>query len=195
MNKSDFQNSIAAENEISLAELINIFEKSPYSLKELQSLVIDWAAERNMLNKDAAKNQYEYIYAESGEMVEAKLKLKKDGLLPLIDGIGDTLVTLIVILAQLEKPQFLEVGKADTRVGDFSMLMHRFVGNYFNYDYVACAEITQSIAHLYNLNPTDCLWYAYQIISKRKGYTTTEGTFIKDEQPQIVNELPQYEID
>jgi len=167
-------------NNVTLQEVINICEKSPYSLKELQRLVIDWAAERNMLNKKAAVKQYEYIYAESGEMVEAKLKLEKDGLLPLIDGIGDTLVTIIVILAQLEKPQFLEVSKADTRVGDFSMLHHRFVGNYYNYDYVACAELIQSIAHLYNLNPIDCLWYAYQIISKRKGYTTKEGTFIKE---------------
>jgi hypothetical protein len=152
-----------------LVELINICEKSPYNLKELQALVIDWAAERNMLNKKAAIKQYEYIYAESGKMVEAKLKLEKDGLLPLIDGIGDTLVTLIVILAQLEKPQFLEISKANTRVGDFSMLLHRFVDNYYNRRHIACAELIQSIANLYNLNPIDCLWYAYQIISKRKG--------------------------
>jgi hypothetical protein len=162
-----------------LVQLINICEKSPYNLQQLQALVIDWAAERNMINKDAAINQYEYIYAESGEMVEAKLKLEKDGLLPLIDGIGDTLVTLTIILAQLDKQQYLQVSKADTRVGDFSMLLHRFVLNYYNHEYVACAEIIQSIAHLYNLNPVECLWYSYQIISKRKGYTTEDGTFIK----------------
>jgi hypothetical protein len=180
------------KKEISLAELINICEKSPYNLEQLQALVIDWAADKGLLHKKAIPKQRRKVWSESGEMADATLLLEKQGFEKLIDGIGDTLVTLTIILAQLEKPQFLEVSKADTRVGDIDMLGDRFLLNFTNYEYVACAEITQSIAHLYNLNPTDCLWYAYQIISKRKGYTTKDGTFIKDE-PKL--ELPPAEID
>jgi NTP pyrophosphatase (non-canonical NTP hydrolase) len=175
-----------------LVQLINICEKSPYSLKELQSLVIDWAAERNMLNRDAAQNQYLKILEEYGEVAGAVLKLEKNGIEPLIDGIGDVMVTITIILAQLDKQQYLQVSKADIRTGNIYSLHSRFIENYSKHDYFACAEIIQSIAHLYNLNPTDCLWYAYQIISKRKGYTTEDGTFIKDK-PKL--ELPQPEID
>jgi hypothetical protein len=199
MNKSDFQNSIAVENEISLAELINICEKnnpickkSPYNLEQLQALVIDWAADKKILNKDAAQNQYLKILEEYGEVAGAVLKLQKNGIENLIDGIGDVMVTLTIILAQLDKQQYLQVSKADIRTGNIYSLHSRFIENYSKHDYFACAELIQSIAHLYNLNPVDCLWYSYQIISKRKGYTTADGTFIKDE-PKL--ELPQYEID
>jgi hypothetical protein len=168
------------DQKISLAELINICEKSPYSLKELQSLVIDWAVDKKILNKDAAQNQYLKILEEYGEVAGAVLKLQKNGIENLIDGIGDVMVTLTIILAQLDKKQYLEVSKADIRSGGVYALHNRFIENYSKHDYLACAELIQSIAHLYNLNPVDCLWYAYQIISKRKG-VTINGTFIKDE--------------
>lgn len=163
-----------------LSEMINICEKSPYNLKELQNLVIDWAAERNMLNKEAAKNQYLKISEEYGEAIGATLKISKNGLLPLIDGIGDAMVTITIILEQLGKPQFLELSKADKITRSIHSLHSRFIENYAKHEYVACAEIIQSISYLYNLNPVDCLWYVYQIISKRKG-VTINGTFIKEE--------------
>jgi len=164
-----------------LVQLINICEKSPYNLKELQNLVIDWAADKKILNKDAAQNQYLKILEEYGEVAGAVLKLQKNGIEALIDGIGDVMVTITIILAQTEKKQYLEVSKADIRSGGVYALHSRFIENYSKHDYFACAEIIQSIAHLYKLNPTDCLWYAYQIISKRKGDTTKDGTFIKEE--------------
>jgi len=168
-------------NNVTLQEFINICEKSPYNLEQLQSLVIDWAAEKEILKKDAAQNQYLKILEEYGEVAGAVIKLQKNGIENLIDGIGDVMVTLTIILAQLEKPRkFLEVSKADMRTGNIHSLHSRFIENYSKHDYYACAELIQSIAHLYNLNPIDCLWYAYQIISKRKGYTTKEGTFIKE---------------
>lgn len=165
---------------INICERNKVCEKSPYSLKELQSLVIDWAADKQILKKDAAQNQYLKILEEYGEVAGAVLKLQKNGIENLIDGIGDVMVTLTIILAQLEKPQYLEVLKSDVISGNMYSLHSRFIENYSKHYYVGCAEIIQSIAHLYNLNPIDCLWYAYQIISKRKGYTTQEGTFIKE---------------
>lgn len=177
-----------SDNQISLASLINICEKSPYSLKELQGLVIDWAKEKDI----ESEKQYLKIMEEYGELCGAILKLEKKGIEPLIDAIGDVMVTLTIQLELLDKLQFLEVWKSDTRTGNIFGLHKKFTENYFANNYYACAEIIQSIAHLYNLNPVDCLWYAYQIISKRKG-VSVNGTFIKE--TEIKNEIPEPEID
>ncbi len=180
---------------ISLASLINICEKSPYNLEELQGLVKDWAKDKELIKEANSHNQYMKIIEEYGELCSSVLKLEKQGIEPLIDSIGDVLVTITIILAQLDRKQFLEVSRADVREGNVYGLHRRFIENYTKRDFFGAAEMVQSIAHLYNLNPVECLWYSYQTISKRKGYTTEQGTFIKDEPPQIENEIPQYEID
>lgn len=66
-------------------------------MKELEKKVILWAKNKNLLTKDNAKNQYIKSVEEHAEIGRAILKNDLPGI---IDGIGDTLVTLIILANQ-----------------------------------------------------------------------------------------------
>lgn len=66
-------------------------------MKELEKKVIIWAKNKNLLTKDNAKNQYIKSVEEHAEIGRAILKNDLPGI---IDGIGDTLVTLIILANQ-----------------------------------------------------------------------------------------------
>jgi NTP pyrophosphatase (non-canonical NTP hydrolase) len=66
-------------------------------MKELEKKVIIWAKNKNLLTKDNAKNQYIKSVEEHAEIGRAILKNDLHGI---IDGIGDTLVTLIILANQ-----------------------------------------------------------------------------------------------
>lgn len=176
---------------ITLSELISSAEKSPYTLQELQGLVIDWAKPKEI----KANKQKWKIVEEFGEMASAYLK---GNTIKLIDGIGDTLVTLIIQSYLTNTPLFLEVSIADKRDGDMDSLLEKYEKNISKKYYKTCGEIIQSMAHELGLNPIDCLYSAYRIISKRKG-ESVNGTFIKDNEEVTenvaYNELPEPEID
>lgn len=180
---------------ITLSELISTAEKSPYNLAELQALVIDWAKPKE-IKKEAQELK---IIEEYGEMIAAILKIEKKGIIDVIDGIGDTLVTLIIQSDLTDTQLFADISIADTRESNINTLHSKFIANYSKGYYKTCGELIESIAHLYGLNPIDCLYSAYRIISKRKGQSIN-GTFIKESETEpvtaeIQNELPAPEID
>lgn len=59
-----------------------------------EKLVIEWAKERGLVNKENSRNQLLKTFEEMGEVSRALLKNDKPAL---IDGIGDVLVTLIIL--------------------------------------------------------------------------------------------------
>ena len=59
--------------------------------------VIQWAAERGLLTPDNAKSQLLKSFEEMGEVARAVLKNNHEDL---VDGLGDVLVTLIILAAQ-----------------------------------------------------------------------------------------------
>lgn len=66
------------------------------TFEELNSLVIDWAKERNLLGNDSTK-QILKTMSELGELADCHLKADEPGK---IDGVGDTFVTLLIYCAQ-----------------------------------------------------------------------------------------------
>lgn len=63
-------------------------------MNEYEKLVIQWAAERDLLNKGNEKSQLLKTLEELGEVSRAVLKYDHEALK---DGIGDVLVTLIIL--------------------------------------------------------------------------------------------------
>lgn len=150
-------------------------EKSPYTFEELKGLVIDWAKPKDI----ASEKQEIKIIEEFGELCGAILKLEKEGNKNLIDSIGDVLVTLIIQSHLTNSTPLLFVNKADARIYDINKMLKDFQHNYLRDYYNACGEVIQSIAYSYGYCQIDCLFYAYSIISKRKG-KTIDGVFVKE---------------
>ena len=65
--------------------------------EELQKKVLQWANDRNLLQKDNSLKQFTKSVSEMGELGDALLKDDKNGI---IDGIGDVVVTLIILANQ-----------------------------------------------------------------------------------------------
>lgn len=78
-------------------------------MNELCLLVRQWADKRNLIHKDNATRQALKVVEEVGETAGALLKNNEDDL---IDGLGDSFVTLIILTEQLGySPQYV-LGKA-----------------------------------------------------------------------------------
>lgn len=65
--------------------------------KELEANVIDWAKDKNLITKNNSYKQYAKVLEETQEILVALNNDNKD---ELIDAIGDTLVTLIILSKQ-----------------------------------------------------------------------------------------------
>lgn len=61
---------------------------------DINKRVLFWADERGLLFPENAKNQFLKTVSEMGELADALLKDDQHGV---IDGIGDVLVTLIIL--------------------------------------------------------------------------------------------------
>jgi NTP pyrophosphatase (non-canonical NTP hydrolase) len=73
-------------------------ETNAYSFDSLIENVTDWADNRMLLKKENASKQMLKVMEEVGETASALLKGDE---LKLIDGIGDSFVTLIILSKQL----------------------------------------------------------------------------------------------
>lgn len=98
------------------------------NFEELNSLVIQWAEERGIFD---ASNPERQLDKTREEVEELGLALNHNDMEQTIDGIGDVLVTIILL------------------------------------------------AKMKDLNPVECLEYAYEIINKRTG-KMVNGLFVKD---------------
>jgi len=67
------------------------------NFEELQKKVIEWANKRELIQKDNSFKQYAKVIEEVGEIGTAMLKQDKN---KVIDGLGDTVVTLIILAEQ-----------------------------------------------------------------------------------------------
>ena len=69
-----------------------------YSFDELIDLVAIWADQRDLLHDDYANRQMLKVVEEIGELASA---LAKDDMRDIVDSIGDSFVTLIILSYQL----------------------------------------------------------------------------------------------
>ena len=68
------------------------------TFNKLEKLVLGWAEDRNLIKGSDPKSQFLKTVSELGELSDAINKNDKEGQ---IDGIGDVLVTLIIVAEQL----------------------------------------------------------------------------------------------
>ena len=68
------------------------------SLDDLSESVLDWADERGLLDEKNAPRQMLKVMEEVGELAGAIAKKNDD---ELVDAIGDSLVTIIILAAQV----------------------------------------------------------------------------------------------
>lgn len=73
-------------------------ENGCMSYPELSSKIYEWADQRGLIKPDNHKNQALKMVSEVGELCDAIIKDDQNGI---VDGIGDTLVTLIILSEQL----------------------------------------------------------------------------------------------
>jgi NTP pyrophosphatase (non-canonical NTP hydrolase) len=69
------------------------------NFEQLRQNVLTWADDRRLLKVENHKNQALKMVSEVGELCDAIAKSDKEGIK---DGIGDTLVTIIILAEQLD---------------------------------------------------------------------------------------------
>lgn len=73
-----------------------------YNLDELEALVTKWAEDRGIMTKSSPSAQFQKTMEEMGELARALMEMYDDvsnlgAFSEVIDGIGDVLVTLIIL--------------------------------------------------------------------------------------------------
>lgn len=69
------------------------------SIIDLEMDVVEWAHQRNLVKRENANKQMLKVMEEVGELASAVAKDNEDAT---VDAIGDVLVTIIILSAQLE---------------------------------------------------------------------------------------------
>ena len=174
--------------------------------KELSDLTLQWAEDRNLLDHKNRQKQALKMVSEVGETCDAVAKDNKD---ETKDGIGDVLVTIIILCGQMGidpveclndfpgyNGSFEEVFSAHSEKElwystsmcalDLSFCTGNVCRAILNIETAYIKEaIKLQILTLFDLcnslqyNPVECLELAYNQIKDRKG-KTVGGTFIKE---------------
>ena len=162
------------------------------NLETLQTAVIIWANEKGIVKRENADKQFLKFDEESGELSGAITKNNHE---LIVDSIGDTLVTLVILAADLQyniKLQSIDNLVKENSPNEIPTIFYvkeliRLKGllvNSYNEETISwCVETTLQIAYCLELEPAYCLETAYNIIKNRKG-KTVNGTFIKQEDIQ-----------
>ena len=142
-----------------------------YTLQELQTLILNWADERDLLHlKNAPKQQLKLI-SECGELADAILA---QDVFKQKDGIGDIFVVTVILSKQLvEDYDFFTCPFAS----DYPI--HKLIEKLITEERNKFDKLN-SICELLELDLVECCNIAWNEIKNRKG-KTINGTFIKDE--------------
>lgn len=143
------------------------------NLETLNTLIIEWANERNLIVKDNAPKQKLKLIEECGELAQAILK---NDVKAQKDAIGDIYVVVVILAEQLGK----KIG--NKKIGSLGIereiidLIYTIIESQI-FSYFLC-DIT-NICNNLDLDLTECVNLAYNEIKDRKGQTIN-GTFIKE---------------
>lgn len=171
--------------------------------------IIDWAKEKGILEKGDLAMQLEKSREENAELTKAITKYEngnKDALIEIKDAIGDVYVTLVIASKLKGMRPYFTFQSIPLWTGDFWDDKDRADISWSCYTeglrdmdtltYVAFTKqesdfkqihdrlylyvnYLNDIAINYNLNFVECIDYAYNTISKRKG-KMIDGSFVKD---------------
>jgi hypothetical protein len=161
------------------------------------NMVVAWAEARNLIKGSDPKSQTLKTVSEFGELAQAIINEDRD---LIVDGIGDTLVTQIIVSAQLgvDFGLCLQVANmmGETPSGSAQKnslccasvlgcmadnVLKGQVGT-FQTNLSAFLHFLQNICDLYALEMAACLEYAYDEIKDRLG-VMYNGAFIKSDDP------------
>jgi len=171
------------------------------NLKDYYNKIVNWSKERKIIPN--AK-----VLVQTGKMISEKSEISKAFLTgdynELIDGIGDTFVTIVnvVELSNLQLEHHSENKmKIDLEESNYTMDMNYLIlrldvlagfvidniikEKYNNEEYLN--EMIQILHKLAKTNDTtleECVKTAYNEIKDRKGITLENGTFIKESDPR-----------
>jgi hypothetical protein len=138
------------------------------TLEQLKPLIIEWANERNLIHSENKDKQWLKLIEECGELASAILK---DNTEEQKDAIGDIFVVLIILEAQ----NGYNIGwNVRFQANNINLLLSRLLSEPTHY-----AGNIYQISRLLNLDITDCVNGAYNVIKNRTGQTVN-GTFIKN---------------
>lgn len=147
-------------------------------LKEYKKLIEQWSIDKGLNDKDP-KVQILKVTEEFGEIDEAKTDQE------MMDAIGDSYVTLVVIAQQLKIDEFNPYVNSKTplaNLGRFSGYLARSSENTndFKKAIESLYDNLLGIARYRNLTFVDCVEVAYNVIKNRKGKMIGD-TFVKEE--------------
>lgn len=157
----------------------------------MESKIIEWAKERDLIKPENATKQIFKLIEEVGEIFGAHLKKDINGVK---DGIGDAQVVLIILLEQLEQKRTECCLGSEAYQKDIDNILlslsmsvgkisHSFLGwdkkSVHYYHVELCYLYLSKIAQEYNTTLEECLELAYNEIKDRKG-KTINGSFIRE---------------
>lgn len=158
------------------------------TFKELNSLIIDWAKERELDTKGTVQGQKMKTIEELAELI---IGISKDNKEIIKDSIGDVAVTLIIGNMLDGKHNMIRLYNAASdikfprlgKVNKISWVINRLEYTLSAYSRVYLHNTLQGlveIANDYDLEFLDCLESAYNEIFNRKG-KMIDGTFVKEQ--------------
>lgn len=162
----------------------------------------EWAKDRGIFEFGSVEAQLEKSREENAELTKAITKYEKgnkEAIEEIKDAIGDVYVTLVVAtsLAGLRtylifrnyKPEYIKMPVGWKYFTRESRTFDNYAYNCFANEETTVEDIRDmiyfyirflnNVANFYNLKLTDCIEFAYNTISKRKG-KMIDGSFVKE---------------
>ena len=152
------------------------------TLNEYKSLIEQWSIERN-LHTANPKAQFLKVVEEAGEIYEA---IEKDSVTDLMDAVGDTYVTMVILAQQLGvELKLVEVNIVHQYDNELIIQLSKIAsGLSKNKDTTEnvnkAFSIVVNLAADCNCDFLECVSFAYNEIKDRKG-KMVGGTFVKEE--------------
>jgi NTP pyrophosphatase (non-canonical NTP hydrolase) len=144
------------------------------TLLELQTLIIEWANERDLIKYENAPKQQLKLLEEMGETAKAILK---NDVNEQKDGLGDVFVVLVILAEQLKKHICFDIKDFNDET---NLEFHELFSDINSTRIYFCLGYLDDIANKLNLDLVECANIAWNEIKNRKG-KTVNGTFIKNE--------------
>lgn len=146
--------------------------KKLQQFRHYESLILEWAKQRDLLHKENAPKQRLKLFEELGETAKAILHNDKEGIK---DGIGDICVVLIILSAMC--------GDVIDKASTGKLRYKKFSSDYLLYQIISkewySIDLLSELSDRHNMTLIDCLHHAWEQIKDRTG-KTVNGTFVKD---------------
>jgi NTP pyrophosphatase (non-canonical NTP hydrolase) len=151
-------------------------------MHELAEAIVIWAEARSIHKPECIEKQTIKVFEEFGELCKAILK---DDVPEIIDSIGDTLVTLIILNRQMGRDiinntdEYLEGIAFRAKHNSMRGIIKTFTRCVSSDDIGIAQGRIIMLAHKLGYDPEHCLRIAWNEIKDRKG-KTVDGVFHKD---------------